>query len=59
VKWNLFVVEGQDIAEGFAAFQRVWGDRKGPPPVITFAFVKGLAHPDFLVEMDAIAVVPG
>jgi enamine deaminase RidA (YjgF/YER057c/UK114 family) len=22
------------------------------------AFVSGLAHPDFLVEMDAVAVVP-
>lgn len=29
------------------------------PPVITAAIVNGLAHPDFLVEMDAIAVVPG
>jgi enamine deaminase RidA (YjgF/YER057c/UK114 family) len=28
------------------------------PPLITAAVVKGLAHPDFLVEMDAIAVVP-
>jgi hypothetical protein len=25
------------------------------PPVITAAVVKGLAHPDFLVEIDAIA----
>jgi enamine deaminase RidA (YjgF/YER057c/UK114 family) len=57
VKWNVFVVEGQDFAAGYAAFQRVWGDRPNPP-VITAALVKGLAHPDFLVEMDAIAVVP-
>jgi len=56
-KWNLLVVEGQDLRAGFAAFQRVWGQRPNPP-VITGAFVKGLAHPDFLVEMDAIAVVP-
>jgi enamine deaminase RidA (YjgF/YER057c/UK114 family) len=28
------------------------------PPVNTAAVVKGLAHPEFLVEMDAIAVVP-
>jgi enamine deaminase RidA (YjgF/YER057c/UK114 family) len=35
----------------------VWGDQANPP-VITAAVVKGLAHPDFLVEMDAIAVVP-
>jgi enamine deaminase RidA (YjgF/YER057c/UK114 family) len=57
VKWNVLVVEGQDFASGYAAFQRVWGDRPNPP-VITAALVTGLAHPDFLVEMDAIAVVP-
>jgi enamine deaminase RidA (YjgF/YER057c/UK114 family) len=57
VKWNVLILEGQDFREGYAAFQRVWGDRPNPP-VITAAVVKGLAHPDFLVEMDAIAVVP-
>ena len=57
VKWNLLVVEGQDFRVGHAAFRRVWGDRPNPP-VITAAVVTGLAHPDFLVEMDAIAVVP-
>ena len=57
VKWNIFIVDGHDIASGYATFQRVWGDRSDPP-VITAAIVKGLAHPDFLVEMDAIAVVP-
>ena len=56
-KWNVFIVEGQDFRAGYAAFQRVWGDRPDPP-VITAAEVKGLAHPDFLVEMDAIAIVP-
>jgi enamine deaminase RidA (YjgF/YER057c/UK114 family) len=58
IKWNVLVVEGQSIQEGFAAFQRFWGDRSTPPPLITSAFVKALAHPDWLVEMDAIAVVP-
>jgi enamine deaminase RidA (YjgF/YER057c/UK114 family) len=57
VKWNVLIVEGQDFRTGYAAFQEVWGDRPNPP-VITAAVVKGLAHPDFLVEMDAIAVVP-
>jgi enamine deaminase RidA (YjgF/YER057c/UK114 family) len=57
VKWNVFIVDGQDFRAGYAAFQRVWGDRPDPP-VITAAMVGGLAHPDFLVEMDAIAVVP-
>jgi enamine deaminase RidA (YjgF/YER057c/UK114 family) len=57
VKWTVLIVGGQDFASGFAAFQRVWGVRSDPP-VITAAVVKGLAHPDFLVAMDAIAVVP-
>ncbi|HEX5969156.1 MAG TPA: hypothetical protein VFY88_11815 [Intrasporangium sp.] len=37
--------------------RRAWGDRPNPP-VITAAVVKGLARPELLVEMDAIAVVP-
>ncbi len=57
VKWNLFVVEGASLQAGFSAFRRAWGDTPNPP-AITMAFVAGLAHPDFLVEMDDIAVVP-
>lgn len=57
VKWNVLIVDGQDFASGYAAFQRVWGNPPNPP-VITAAVVKALAHPEFLVEMDAIAVVP-
>jgi enamine deaminase RidA (YjgF/YER057c/UK114 family) len=57
VKWNLYVVQGQSLQEGFEVFQRIWGNRSHPP-AISFMFVAGLAHPDFLAEMDAIAVVP-
>lgn len=57
VKWNLYVVQGQSLQVGFEVFQRVWGDRPNPP-VISFMFVAGLAHPDFLAEMDVVAVVP-
>jgi enamine deaminase RidA (YjgF/YER057c/UK114 family) len=57
VKWNILIVEGQPLEPGFAEFQRVWGERTNPP-VITAAFVSALANPEFLVEMDAIAVVP-
>ena len=32
IKWNIFVVEGQSIQAGFAAFQRFWGDRSTPRP---------------------------
>jgi enamine deaminase RidA (YjgF/YER057c/UK114 family) len=57
VKWNVFIVQGQSLLPGFEAFQRAWGERPNPPTV-TGVFVAGLAHPDFLVEIDAIAVVP-
>jgi enamine deaminase RidA (YjgF/YER057c/UK114 family) len=57
VKWTVYVVQGQPVAPGFEAFQRVWGNLANPPSV-TVLFVAGLAHPDFLVEIDAIAVVP-
>ena len=57
VKWTLYLVHGQAPEPGFAVFRRVWGDRPNPP-AITLVFVAGLAHPDFLLEIDAIAVVP-
>lgn len=57
VKWNIYVVQGQPLHVGFEAFQRVWGSRPNPP-AITVAIVSSLANPDFLIEMDAIAVVP-
>lgn len=57
VKWNMYIVQGQPLQEGFAAFQQAWGDRPNPP-AISMAFVAALAHPDFLAEIDAIAVVP-
>ena len=57
VKWGVYIVAGQDLQVGFAAFQRAWGQRPNPPTV-TGLFVAGLAHPDFLVEIDAVAVVP-
>jgi enamine deaminase RidA (YjgF/YER057c/UK114 family) len=31
VKWNVYVVQGQPIQEGFEVFQRVWGNRPNPP----------------------------
>ena len=57
VKWNIYVLQGQDLRVGFEVFQRVWGNRPNPP-TITGVFVAGLARPDLLLEMDAIAVVP-
>ncbi|MDF2703151.1 MAG: Translation initiation inhibitor [Rubrobacteraceae bacterium] len=57
IKWNVYIVEGQPLQAGFAAFQNAWPEVPNPP-AITGVIVSGLAHPDFLVEMDAVAVVP-
>ncbi|MFY9399013.1 MAG: RidA family protein [Desulfomonilia bacterium] len=57
VKWTVYILQGQSVRDGFEAFQKVWGSRPNPP-VVSSVFVPALAHPDFLVEIDAIAVVP-
>lgn len=56
IKWSIYVVQGQDVRSGFGVFQQVWGQRPNPP-VITVLFVAGLANPDFLVELEAVAVI--
>jgi enamine deaminase RidA (YjgF/YER057c/UK114 family) len=57
IKWNIYLVQGQPLQPGLAVFQRIWNGRPNPPAV-TLAMVAGLANPEFLVEIDAIAVVP-
>jgi enamine deaminase RidA (YjgF/YER057c/UK114 family) len=57
IKWNIYIVHGQSPQAGFEEFQRVWSNLPNPP-LITVLFVAGLANPDFLMEMDAIAVIP-
>jgi enamine deaminase RidA (YjgF/YER057c/UK114 family) len=58
IKWNIYIVQGQSLQAGFEAYQQVWGNRPNHPPAVSAMFVSELAHPDFLLEMDAIAVVP-
>jgi enamine deaminase RidA (YjgF/YER057c/UK114 family) len=55
VHWTIAVVDGHAFDEGFAAFQQAWNPAD-PPPAITVYVVAGLG-PEFLVEIDAIAVV--
>jgi enamine deaminase RidA (YjgF/YER057c/UK114 family) len=56
IRLTVAVVEGQPVADGFAAFREVWGDA-GEPPALTVYIVSGLANPRFLVEIDAIAAL--
>lgn len=57
IKWNVYVIQGQPPQPAFEVFQQVWGNRPNPP-ILTLLFVAGLAHPDCLMEMDAVAVIP-
>jgi enamine deaminase RidA (YjgF/YER057c/UK114 family) len=55
VYWSIAVVDDHALDEGFAAFQQAW-NQADPPPAITVHVVAGLG-PEFLVEIDAVAVV--
>lgn len=57
VKLTVYVVQGHQLAQAMQAFASVWG-APHYPPAISVLFVSALAHPDFLLEVDAIAVVP-
>ncbi len=56
IKWNIYILQGQDPRPAFEEFQRIWGARPNPP-LVTVLFVAGLANPDFLLEIDAIAAI--
>jgi enamine deaminase RidA (YjgF/YER057c/UK114 family) len=57
IKWNVYIVEGQDARVAFQALQEDLKEMPHPP-IITGVYVAALAQPDFLLEMDAVAVVP-
>jgi len=57
VKLTIHIVQGQDLYRGFQASQKYLGNIKNPPAITGF-FVLALTHPDFLIEIDAIAFVP-
>lgn len=54
VKLTIYIADGQDINQGFAAAQKVWGQYA---TAITVVKVAGLGLPNALVEIDAIAVI--
>ncbi|HKY15944.1 MAG TPA: RidA family protein [Microthrixaceae bacterium] len=56
VKWNVSVLDGHPIEDGLRAFGEAWGDRPNPP-AISVLVVHAFANPDYLVEIDAIAVI--
>ena len=57
VLWSIYILQGQPLQPAFAVFQRWWDDRANPP-ANTVLFVPGMAHPDFLIGIEAIAAIP-
>jgi hypothetical protein len=47
-------VQGQDFKKAFEAAQPFMKGMRNAP-IVTGFFVAGLAHPDYLLEVDAIA----
>ena len=56
VQVKIYLAGDVDIRPGFGAWMAVWGARPNPPTV-TGLRVHGLANPDFLVEIEAVAVI--
>jgi enamine deaminase RidA (YjgF/YER057c/UK114 family) len=54
-KLNIYVHVDADLGAGFAASRDSWGDHA---TAITVLRVAGLARPEALVEIDAVALLP-
>jgi len=53
-KLTIYIVQGQDVQKGFAGAQKFL-KKLNNPPVITGVIVAGLANPEYLVEIEALA----
>jgi enamine deaminase RidA (YjgF/YER057c/UK114 family) len=53
-KVTIYIVNPHDVAKGRAILADYFGTA---PPASTLCVLRGLAHPSFLVEVEAIAVV--
>jgi enamine deaminase RidA (YjgF/YER057c/UK114 family) len=56
VKLTIYLVNGVDAQVGYAAAQSVWGNHR---TAITIVSTAGHARPGALVEIDAVAIIPG
>lgn len=56
IQVKIYMKEGEDLRAGFGEWMKVWGQRTNPP-LVTGLFVSALANPDFLIEIEATAVL--
>jgi enamine deaminase RidA (YjgF/YER057c/UK114 family) len=53
---TIYMVDGQPLEEGYKAASKVMG-RDNPPPTVSMIKVAGLANPDYLIEIEAVAAI--
>ncbi len=53
-KMTIYIVYGQDIRKGFEG-AKAFIEKLAKPPVLSGIIVAGLANPDYLVEIEAVA----
>jgi len=56
ISLSVYLVGDGDLRAAFGAWAAFWNGR-GAPPVVKVLRVVGLANPDFLIEIDAIAAI--
>lgn len=57
VRTTIIMQQDIDLGAAFGVWMGAWGQRPNPPTVTGFR-VPGLANPDFLIEIEAQAVLP-
>ena len=57
VQVKIYMKAGEDLRAGFGEWIKVWGQRANPP-LVTGMFVTALANPDYLIEIEATAILP-
>lgn len=57
VKITIILQQDADLLTAFDAWMEVWGQRT-KPPTVTALRVAGLSNPNFLIEIEAQAVLP-
>ncbi len=55
-KMTIYIVQGHSVQEAFGGVQRV-PQQRTPPPTVSVIIVAGLANPEFLIEIEAVAAL--
>lgn len=56
IQVKIYMKQGEDLRAGFGEWMKVWGQRTNPP-LVTGLFVSALANPDYLIEIEATAIL--